>query len=339
MRNEERFLDMLQYTRPHKGKSEREYLERFIVPNTDWEDESGNLIKVIGADNPRILFSSHTDTVHKNDGTQQLFIDEEGSMLFSNSTCLGADDTVGNYLMLSMIEKKVPGMYIFHRGEEHGGIGSGWIAAETPGLLKDIEIAIALDRKGTDDVIQYQNFERCCSERFASDLANLMEITGGDEIGSFTDTANYTDLITECTNISVAYWNQHSKNETCNPCQIGIIEERLLKADWNSLKAYGYVDEDTRPSYTTYSYPSIPLPYTALDDPQRDFDMVPGDMDDYWELHDIVVQEPYVVSDYLWNNKITVNDLMQETTDASPRGNGNTRDFSEVGTLDWERTL
>ena len=329
MRNEERFLDMLQYTRPHKGKSEREYLDRFIVPNTDWEDESGNLIKIIGKQNPRIMFSSHTDTVHKNDGKQQLFIDEKGSLLFSNSTCLGADDTVGNYLMLSMIEKKVPGMYIFHRGEEHGGIGSAWIAAETPGLLKDVEIAIALDRKGTDDVIQYQNFERCCSERFASDLANLMEITGGDEIGSFTDTANYTDLITECTNISVAYWNQHSKDETCNPCQIGIIEERLLKADWNSLKAYGYDYEDNRPSYTTYSYPYTGIPSNP--DRRLPSGIPPEDMDHYWDLHDMVLQEPLLVADYLWNNSITIQDVMDEVPDVSARGNGGTRSFEWDG--------
>ncbi len=153
MRNEERFIEMLQYTRPHKGKSEQEYLERFIVPNIDWEDKSGNMIKIIGDKNPRIMFSSHTDTVHRHDGKQKLFTDEKEEFWFSESTCLGADDTVGNYLMLTMIEEKIPGMYIFHRGEEHGGIGSGWIAEETPGLLEHIEIAIALDRKDTDDVV------------------------------------------------------------------------------------------------------------------------------------------------------------------------------------------
>ena len=187
MRNEERFIEMLQYTRPHKGKSEQEYLERFIVPNIDWEDKSGNMIKIIGDKNPRIMFSSHTDTVHRHDGKQKLFTDEKEQFIFSDSTCLGADDTVGNYLMITMIEEKIPGMYIFHRGEEHGGIGSGWIAKETPGLLEHIEIAIALDRKDTDDVVQYQSGSRCCSEQFASDLAKLMGITGGDEMGSFTD--------------------------------------------------------------------------------------------------------------------------------------------------------
>ena len=334
MRNEERFIEMLQYTRPHKGKSEQEYLERFIVPNIDWEDKSGNMIKIIGDKNPRIMFSSHTDTVHKHDGKQQLFTDDCGTRVFSDSTCLGADDTVGNYLMLTMIEEKIPGLYIFHRGEERGGIGSTWIASETPNLLEHIEIAIALDRKGTDDVVQYQNGSRCCSEQFASELADLMEITGGDNWGSFTDTAMYTDLVKECTNISVAYWNQHSKNEVCNTHQIGIIEERLLKADWDSLKAYGYEDEDQWSlSYghyvsTGYERHERPLQSSLSDNAQYS--------DEYWDLHDIVTYEPDTVIDYLYECGISASDIIPshrsckvDNIDPQPdprlTGNGNTR--------------
>ena len=319
---------MLQYTRPHKGKSEQEYLERFIVPNIDWEDKSGNMIKIIGDKNPRIMFSSHTDTVHRHDGKQKLFTDEKEQFIFSDSTCLGADDTVGNYLMITMIEEKIPGMYIFHRGEEHGGIGSGWIAKETPGLLEHIEIAIALDRKDTDDVVQYQSGSRCCSEQFASDLAKLMEITGGDEIGSFTDTASYTDLVTECTNISVAYWNQHSKNERCDPHQIGIIEKRLLKADWDSLKAYGYEDEDQWSlSYGHY----VSTGYAGQSNQDVDYRYT----DEYWDLHDMVTNEPETVIDYLYQCGISASDIdpnHQSCKDDNPnpqpdlraRGNGNT---------------
>ena len=321
MRNEERFIEMLQYTRPHKGKSEQEYLERFIVPNIDWEDKSGNMIKIIGDKNPRIMFSSHTDTVHRHDGKQKLFTDEKEQFIFSDSTCLGADDTVGNYLMITMIEEKIPGMYIFHRGEEHGGIGSGWIAKETPGLLEHIEIAIALDRKDTDDVVQYQSGSRCCSEQFASDLAKLMEITGGDEIGSFTDTASYTDLVTECTNISVAYWNQHSKNERCDPHQIGIIEERLLKADWDSLKAYGYEDEDQWSlSYGHY----VSTGYAG----QSNQDVNYQYSDDYWDLHEMVSNHPSIVVEYLYSCGISADEILEKEydvrTESKQKGNGNT---------------
>tara|TARA_R100000656_G_scaffold89080_1_gene64964 strand:- start:1741 stop:2727 length:987 start_codon:yes stop_codon:yes gene_type:complete len=323
MRNEERFLSMLEYTRPHEGKSEAEYLERFILPNCDWVDGGGNHIKIIGQSNPRILFSSHTDTVHRHDGKQKLFVDGNNGCIFSDSTCLGGDDTVGNYLMLSMIENEISGLYIFHRGEERGGVGSMFIANETPQLLNNIEIAIGLDRKGTDDVIQFQNCERCCSEQFASELATLMEITGGDEVGTFTDTANYTELISECTNISVAYWDQHSKNERCSPKQIGIIEERLLKANWDSLKAYGYEPEQKNNWYLSYGDYHSGISQTRT-----------YSGDEYWDLHHLVTSEPYTIVDYLFEVLgVTVEEIYDDlrlTHDSLPRGNGGTRE------LEWD---
>jgi hypothetical protein len=47
-----------------------------------------------------------------------------------------------------------------------------------------------------------------------------------DDTGMFTDTANYTDIIGECTNISVGYFRQHSRDET----QDLIFAEHLLSA-------------------------------------------------------------------------------------------------------------
>lgn len=332
MRYEERFIDMIEYTRPHQGKSEAEYLERFILPNIDWVDEAGNHIKIVGNSEPRILFSSHTDTVHRHDGKQKLFVNQGNNCLFSDSTCLGADDTVGNYLMLTMIENQIPGLYIFHRGEERGGIGSNWIATETPKLLKNIDIAIALDRKGTDDVIQFQNYGRCCSERFASDLANLMEITGGDEQGTFTDTANYTELIKECTNISVAYWDQHSKNERCDPSQIGLIEERLLKADWDSLQAYGYEPEDSMHNWSLTYGDNISYGVTR-NTPSCPYDDRAHNDDTYWDLHELICNSPFVIADYLYHHigqtAEEIIELVEDTPDATPRGNGNARSMEQ----------
>ena len=44
-----------------------------------------------------------------------------------NNECLGGDDGTGVWLMTKLIEAGVPGRYIFHRAEEVGGRGSGWI--------------------------------------------------------------------------------------------------------------------------------------------------------------------------------------------------------------------
>ena len=39
------------------------------------------------------------------------------------------------------------------------------------------------------------------------------EIWKTDTGGSFTDTANYTDIIPECTNLSCGYYNAHTQSE------------------------------------------------------------------------------------------------------------------------------
>ena len=66
---------------------------------------------------------------------------------------LGADDKLGCYIMCRMIEKKVPGLYVFHVGEECGGIGSSHLADKRKDLFKDIDYCIAFDRKGYNDFI------------------------------------------------------------------------------------------------------------------------------------------------------------------------------------------
>jgi len=295
MQFKEYFLSMMRYTRPHLSEAEEEYIEKFIRPVCDYTDESGNLICAT-VSNPRIMFSSHTDTVHNKSGKQKL-ITNNGKVLTSDSTCLGADDGVGNYLMLSMIDSKVPGLYVFHRGEERGGIGSMFIAEQTPDLLKGIEIAIALDRKGKDDVVQFQMGSRCCSEKFAKQLASLMGTTGGDMNGSFTDTANYVDLVTECSNVSVAYWDQHSKQERCDLELIGKIEDRLIHADWNSLEAFDYEPE----------YDSVPMygKYYSSSGYSRGFTN-----DTYWDLYDLCQREPRKVARFLDEAGITEDDIM-----------------------------
>jgi hypothetical protein len=320
MQFREFFISMMRYTRPHLSEAEEEYIEKFIRPVCDYTDEFGNLICAT-VSNPRIMFSSHTDTVHNKSGKQKLFTNK-GKVLTSDSTCLGADDTVGNYLMLSMIDNNIPGLYVFHRGEERGGLGSSFIAEQTPDLLKGVEIAIALDRKGKDDVVQFQMGSRCCSEKFAKQLASLMGITGGDMNGSFTDTANYVDLVTECSNISVAYWDQHSKKERCDMELVGKIEERLLSADFNSLEAHGYEAElDAIPRYVYSGQPGYSKGFTH---------------DNRWDLYDLCQREPHKVARFLDEAGITEDDIMYAEVNEDWQANGNNYDSFGTTTTSTE---
>src|SRR3546814_3924895 len=73
-----------------------------------------------------------------------------------------------------MIAAAFPVLYLFHRGEEQGCLGSRWIERHTPELLADIDAAIAFDRAGLGDVITHQSYGRTCSDAFATNLASAL---------------------------------------------------------------------------------------------------------------------------------------------------------------------
>lgn len=235
-KSREMIRDMLTYRRPHKAKSEKRFADKFLSPLGVVRDGIGNHIKRIG-DSP-VMWSSHVDTVHSKGGRQRVTIRGGVAALAHNSksNCLGADCAAGIWLMSEMIRREIPGLYVFHRGEECGGIGSTFISNETPQLLDGIKYVIALDRAGFDDVITHQSGERGCSDDFAEALAAAL---GGqfapDPTGTFTDSANYVSQIPECTNVSVGYENQHTAIEMLDTTFLIDLLEKLCALDVSSL--------------------------------------------------------------------------------------------------------
>ncbi len=234
----ERIAEMLTYCRPAYSKTDEAFIEKFIRPEGVVSDKKGNLVKIIG-DSPTVMWSCHTDTVHKKEGFQAIDLKVQYIIRkdqFEKKACLGADDTAGVWLMLEMIRAKKEGMYIFHRAEEIGGIGSSYIEHNTPELLDGIKYAIALDRKGTRDIITHQGMQRCCSNEFASSLAGAIGMKyKPDDSGSFTDTDNYTDLVGECTNISIGYEYAHTSKETLDAAFLMRLSQRLISLDYSKL--------------------------------------------------------------------------------------------------------
>ncbi len=229
--------DMLKTCRPHGSRAETEFNKKFLLPLGVTFDAFGNSWKKIGT--APIAYSSHVDTVHSLGGTQNIArTDNYVIKLHKNSTsnCLGADDTAGVWLMAEMIRAKRPGLYIFHRGEECGGKGSDFISKHTKHLVKGMEFVVAFDRKGYDSVITHQFGGRCCSDDFGKSLAvQLGEEFKLDKGGSFTDSANYTDLVAECTNVSVGYERQHSKNEELSLYHLVGLRKAMMRLDVDKL--------------------------------------------------------------------------------------------------------
>jgi hypothetical protein len=227
---------MLSYKRPHGSESETTFITRFIdtVPGMT-QDAFGNRILKLGYSTT--LFSCHTDTVHRHPGTQKLLYDTALEVVYKDDDePLGADNAAGVWVLLQMIQAQVPGLYIFHRGEECGGIGSHYIANQTPELLEDINRAVAFDRRGRHDIITHQAGGRCCSDIFALALADELRLGHKpSSMGIFTDTANYTNLIPECTNVSVGYEHEHTANEMLDLEYLELLAQSAIAVDWEGL--------------------------------------------------------------------------------------------------------
>lgn len=267
-------VTMLSYCRPDGTKAEKRFIREYITPLDVTVDAVGNLRKQVG--NSRVLWSCHTDTVHWQGGKQKVRVSAEGMVTLDDklSKCLGADCTTGVWIMRQMILAGVPGLYIFHRAEEIGAHGSNWIADKAPELLEGISYAIAFDRKGYQDVITHQG-GRCCSDLFAESLAVELNRNNSalefrkDDTGMFTDTANYTGLVPECTNISVGYFMQHSPKESQDLVFAEMLLESLLQFDESHLVESRKAGEEERFNFDKFTPGKS---YANINKSQKSFD-------------------------------------------------------------------
>jgi hypothetical protein len=222
------------------------------------KDKYDNLYWIIGKSDT--LFCAHLDTVDS--GTVGKSIDithvEEGNMIKTNGkTILGADDKAGVVIMLYMIERKIPGFYLFTVGEEKGCVGSAKLSAELQTKMSDkfkgIKKIIAFDRSGYNSIITHQMQQRCCSDEFALALAAELGKSGlkytTDTGGFYCDSAEFADIIPECTNISVGYFDQHANTERQDIVFLQTLAEACCNVNWKELpvkrdpKKVEYIDD------------------------------------------------------------------------------------------------
>jgi hypothetical protein len=236
----------LSLMRPHNTVATLNFTEWLIdrLPErlraAAWQDAAGNVhIDNRTHDGHKTLFVAHVDTVHRTTGANK--IRKTTSVWYADGAALGADDGVGCALLMHMIHAAVPGYYIFTQGEECGGIGAKHLAKEHRELLAQFDRAIAFDRRGTDSVISHQGYGRCCSDAFAEALSAELNDTdetlmySPDNTGVYTDTAEFVDLIPECTNISCGYMYEHSEREQLDMIHFDLLAEAVLVIDWDGL--------------------------------------------------------------------------------------------------------
>lgn len=249
MRIRRKFLQLTKQTVPHG--TEKQKLKKFL-PKGIQEDKHGNFFLTIGH-NFTTMFTCHLDTAC----SYQKFVNhvqDDKYIKTDGTTILGADDKAGMVVLLYMIEKKIPGLYYFFVGEEVGCIGSSKLASQFEWM--DITKVVSFDRRGTHSVITEQFCGMCCSDEFAIALSHELNSTGlglelrPDDTGVLTDSAQFVDLVPECTNISVGYYNEHTFNETQDIDYLARLCQACVKIDWESLPIVrqpgddGYLSED-----------------------------------------------------------------------------------------------
>lgn len=258
-------LGILRFARPHDTKMERQFCARLVrqiaalgVPvETDGFGNIWASVPAKTASAPSILWSCHVDTVDARQEEKAVYLGADGIVRLRNKKpgrCLGADDGAGVWLLLEMLRARVPGTYVFHRGEEKGRLGSLYVARTEPRRLGGIDAAIAFDRRGRDNIITHQMSERGCSEAFVKSLGRAINSASNgaldyaaDDSGSYTDTYSYFDTVPECCNLSVGYSGEHGPNETLDWGHLLALRAAILRADFTALRI------ERNPEETEYS--------------------------------------------------------------------------------------
>ncbi len=235
------FLSLTTKTYPHGH--EEEVLQ--FLPNLN-KDKFGNYYIIIGDEKkPTVMFTSHLDTADRHQLNTRLIStkDENGDEIIKTdgTSILGADDKAGVTVMLYMMSHNVPGLYYFFIGEERGGIGSNELSSDFSNheYLENINKCISFDRRKTNSVITQQLGRVCCSDEFATSLCDEYNKSGLklslDPTGVYTDSASFMDDISECTNVSVGYNNEHTTRESQNMTFLISLCKASVNVNWNSL--------------------------------------------------------------------------------------------------------
>jgi hypothetical protein len=229
------FLKLTEHTYPYGYEDDLISNLSKVFPKKLIKDAHDNYFIKIG--DSRTIFASHLDTACK-DAVKVNRIIEGNIIKTDGKSILGADDKAGVTIMLWMINHNIPGLYYFFIGEEVGCIGSG-MASKLEDIAGKFDRIISFDRRGKDSIITHQSGMRTCSDEFANSLAKQLNRKGlnlkKDDTGVYTDSAEFTSVIPECTNISVGYYKEHTFSENQDIKYLYLLADSCLSVDWENL--------------------------------------------------------------------------------------------------------
>ncbi|MGZ2408613.1 hypothetical protein [Rhizobium ruizarguesonis] len=147
---------------------------------------------------------------------------------------------------------------------------------------------------GYDDIITHQGHRRTASDAFALSLA--AELGGSfkpSDKGVYTDTREYAHLVAECTNISVGYFKQHSRDEKQDIRFLLALREALLQVRWENLVVQREPVDEEEEMWTLFSNHPRPKPKRPV------------------TMDDLVYEYPEIAAEIISAMGLTVDDFLQ----------------------------
>lgn len=223
--NYDLLINLLSISSP-SGKEEdivlfiMEYLDKLKVKYT--VDEFGNIYNILNQNKP--LLSAHVDTVQfqlDNEIFKSIKVFEiidkktksEKRIISSGRTVIGGDDKCGVFIILEMLKNgfKDEINFVFSVSEESGGYGINYFLNNNFDEVKKLPYGLVLDRKGNEDIICTNNFYGV--KEFEDILIKIGKDFGYSKATGLFSDANYLSKAISCANLSVGYYQPHSKNE------------------------------------------------------------------------------------------------------------------------------
>lgn len=184
-----------------------------------WVDDYGNLLaeKIVGdGRGATILFSAHMDSVNRYRAERKII--EKHGMIYCSDGILGADDKSGIAIILAILRN-------LHKTSFKGKIKVAFTVKEEVGCkgaerinwkwLRDVDLAIVVDRRGNKDIVVGCGFAYCsdsvadfiemCSDHLGMDWEALE--------GGISDAMVYAEMGINSVNLSAGYYNEHTEDE------------------------------------------------------------------------------------------------------------------------------
>lgn len=180
-----------------------------------------------------VLLVAHADTVHLE--KPKICINLTTKKVTAPNG-LGADDRAGVLAITEILNRGYKPSVLITTSEEIGAKGAHAFCNDFEDL--EVKYMIELDRKGKNDAVFYD----CDNPNFTK----YIESFGfKEEIGSFTDISIIAPHFkVAAVNLSVGYYNQHTKNEylVLNELEQTIEKVCLMLEDVNNVEKFEYIE-------------------------------------------------------------------------------------------------